>query len=280
MGPGADIGGTAAGRPVWVLLRGLSRSAAHWGDFPARVEAAGLGRAICIDLPGNGEAAALASPIDIAAMLTHVRARLVDLRITVPVHVLALSMGGMVACEWARRHPAELVSVVLVNSSLRGISRLTQRLQPSAWPSLLRLVAWPASDESWERTIHRLTSSHVERRDGVVAEWVALRRAQPVGRINVLRQLLAAARYAAPRDPPDVALLVLVGLRDALVDPRCSIDLARRWGARLMPHPSAGHDLPLDDPAWVIEALRAWQRDAGAPGLPRMPGSAGGRTCA
>ncbi len=250
-----------AGPPVWVLLRGLSRSAAHWGDFPARLEAAGVGRAICIDLPGNGEAATMVSPIDIAAMLTHVRARLDDLHTTAPVHVLALSMGGMVACEWATRYPSELHSVVLVNSSLRGISRFTQRLQPSAWPSLLRLMIWPATDECWECTIHRLTSSHAEQRDAVVAEWVALRRARPVSRINALRQLLAAARYSAPRVAPAVPLLVLVGLGDVLVDPRCSITLAQRWNVRLVQHPHAGHDLPLDDPHWLIAALLACQID-------------------
>lgn len=260
------MSGREAGPPVWVLLRGLSRSAAHWGDFPARLEAAGLGRAICIDLPGNGEASELASPIDIAAMLNHVRARLGDLHITTAVHVLALSMGGMVACEWATRYPAELRSVVLVNSSLRGISRLTQRLQPSAWPSLLRLLLWPASDECWERTIHRLTSSYAEQRDAVVADWVALRRARPVSRSNALRQLLAAARYSAPRVAPAVPLLVLVGLGDVLVDPRCSIALAQRWQSRLLQHPAAGHDLPLDDPHWVLAALLAWQVD-----LPKLP---------
>ncbi len=255
------MSGSDAGPPVWVLLRGLSRSAAHWGDFPARLEAVGLGRVICIDLPGNGEAATMVSPIDIAAMLTHVRARLDDLHITAPVHVLALSMGGMVACEWATRYPSDLHSVVLVNSSLRGISRFTQRLQPSAWPSLLRLLCWPSTDECWERTIQRLTSSQTERRDAVVAEWVALRQAWPASRSNALRQLLAAARYSAPRVAPAVPLLVLVGLGDVLVDPRCSIALAQRWQTRLLQHPAAGHDLPLDDPHWVLAALLAWQVD-------------------
>jgi pimeloyl-ACP methyl ester carboxylesterase len=167
-------------------------------------------------------------------------------------------MGGMVACEWATRYPGELRSVVLVNSSLRGISRFTQRLRPSAWPSLLRLVCWPASDERWERTIHRLTSTHAERRDAVVAEWIALRRARPVSRANALRQLLAAARYSAPQEAPAVPLLVLSGAGDRLVDPVCSRRLAQRWAVQHLVHATAGHDMPLDEPLWLIDTLQTW----------------------
>jgi pimeloyl-ACP methyl ester carboxylesterase len=92
----------------------------------------------------------------------------------------------------------------------------------------------------------------------VIQAWLQWRRENPVSSRNALRQLLAAARYRAPQRSPFDRLLLLAGARDRLVDPRCSQTLASRWQARLTMHPTAGHDLPLDDEAWVLLQIREW----------------------
>jgi len=38
----------------WLLLRGLMRETRHWGDFPARLAAAGQTSTYTLDLAGNG----------------------------------------------------------------------------------------------------------------------------------------------------------------------------------------------------------------------------------
>jgi predicted alpha/beta hydrolase family esterase len=53
-------------------------------------------------------------------------------------------------------------------------------------------------------------------------------------------------------------LLLLASAQDQLVDPRCSAALAHAWHRPLVRHTSAGHDLPLDDGAWVISQIRQW----------------------
>jgi hypothetical protein len=45
---------------------------------------------------------------------------------------------------------------------------------------------------------------------------------------------------------------------DRLVDPECSRTLARAWQADFIEHPNAGHDLPLDDGAWVAQQIERW----------------------
>jgi pimeloyl-ACP methyl ester carboxylesterase len=87
---------------------------------------------------------------------------------------------------------------------------------------------------------------------------VAARAQHPVSGANALRQLLAAMRYRARRQAPAVPLLLLGSEQDRLVDVRCTLALARHWGSALRLHPWAGHDLPLDDPAWVLAQLRGW----------------------
>ncbi|PMZ18082.1 alpha/beta hydrolase, partial [Pseudomonas sp. FW306-02-F08-AA] len=38
----------------------------------------------------------------------------------------------------------------------------------------------------------------------------------------------------------------------------CSQALAAAWNLPLVMHPFAGHDLPLDDPAWVVAQVLQW----------------------
>jgi pimeloyl-ACP methyl ester carboxylesterase len=97
----------------------------------------------------------------------------------------------------------------------------------------------------------------------VLPEWQSWARECPVSRRNALRQLLAAARFSAA-DKPAVPLLVLAGAADGMVSPRCSQRLAQAWGASFALHPTAGHDLPLDDADWVAREVAAWLR-AGSP---------------
>ena len=248
---------TRAPAGTWVLLRGLSRGSGHWGDFADRLAFAFGCPAHTIDLPGNGTLYRQRSPTRIDAMTEAVRARLQRTGVAPPYHLFAISMGAMVAADWATRHPDELAAAVLVNTSLRPFSPLTQRLRPAALPLLLGLLRPGLEARRREATVARLTSRRADN-DPVVTAWVALREAQPVSTGNALRQLLAAARFHAPQRAPAVPLLVLASTRDALVDVRCSRALARHWSAPLVEHPDAGHDLPLDDPAWTLEAVRRW----------------------
>ncbi len=244
---------------TWVLLRGLTRETGHWGDFPALLRAQRPQcRVVAIDLPGNGRLHGERSPTRIEANVGHCRAQLRSMSIEGPVHLLAMSMGAMVAVEWAARHPDELAGCVLVNTSLRPFSPWFHRLRPANYVALLGLALWPQPGRRRERTVLRLTSRHHVDDDTVIDAWTALRRVHPVSAANALRQLLAAARYRAPAQAPAVPMLVLTSARDGLVDSRCSQRLAARWGIDIHMHPTAGHDLPLDDGTWLATQAVQW----------------------
>jgi pimeloyl-ACP methyl ester carboxylesterase len=123
----------------------------------------------------------------------------------------------------------------------------------------------PGSDASRrEKAVLRLTSSRPERPEKQ-AEWAAYARQNPVSPPNALRQLLAAAGYRAPRLKPGPPVLILGSAGDRLVNPQCSHRLARYWQAAFAEHPSAGHDLPLDDGAWVAGQVAQWSRNLPPP---------------
>ena len=209
-----------------------------------------------LELPGNGELNALASPASIAGLAAACRGQLALAGVAPPYFLLGMSLGAMVATAWAANRPEEVAGCVLVSTSFGGFSPPHQRLRPGAWPALLAILATRAA-EPRERRILDLTSSLAGARAQVVAEWAGIRRSRPVSVRNGLRQLLAAARYRAPPRAP-VPTLVLAGGGDRLVAPNCSREIARRWQCPLAVHPGAGHDLPLDAGAWVAGEIRRW----------------------
>ena len=124
---------------TWVLLRGLMRQQRHWGDFPATLGAALPGAAIVTpDLPGNGQRHAMDSATRVCAMVECCREHLLARGLKPPYRLLALSLGGMVAVEWASRYPHEIASCVLINTSMRPYSPFYRRLRWQNYPALLR----------------------------------------------------------------------------------------------------------------------------------------------
>nr|WP_315428626.1 alpha/beta hydrolase [uncultured Albidiferax sp.] len=246
---------------TWILLRGLTRETGHWGGFVEQFQAAQPGhRVVALDLPGNGSLHRQRSPARVDAMVAHCRAELARRQIVGPVHILAMSLGAMVAVAWSVAFPQEVAAQVLLNTSLRPFSPFYQRLRPQNYALLLRLALWGGSPALWERSILRITSNGAH--DAVLPQWLALRAQHPVGRANAVRQLLAAARYRAPLAAPQTPTLLLASVQDRLVSVACSYALARHWQCALQVHPTAGHDLPLDDGAWAVAQVDVWQKQA------------------
>ncbi|MEG2029486.1 MAG: alpha/beta hydrolase [Janthinobacterium sp.] len=248
-------------QPAWILLRGLMREQRHWGGFPARLAQALPGAAIVTpDLPGNGERHALPSATRVADMVEFCRQDLLQRGMAPPYRLLALSLGAMVAVEWAHRHPQEIALCVLINTSMRPWNPFYRRLRWQNYPALLAQLLF-GGRRSQEALILRLTSRrHGAGNAALLADWLRYQRQYPVSRRNALRQLQSAARFRAPDSRPAMPLLLLAGARDRLVDHRCTLRLAQAWQAPCMLHPDAGHDLPLDDGDWVADAVLQWLR--------------------
>ncbi|MEO6921355.1 MAG: alpha/beta hydrolase [Collimonas sp.] len=246
----------------WVFLRGLMREKRHWGQFPdlfgATVPEAEI---VLLDLPGNGRLHMERSPARVEEMTDYCRRQLLSQDFLPPYNLFALSLGAMVAIDWATRYPEDVAGCVLLNTSLRPVSPFYHRLRPRNYPALLAvglLGMVSRNTGRQERLLLRLTSSQGTGQSAVLEQWIGYQRDQPVTLGNALRQLCAAARYSAPRHAPSMPLLLLSGGSDQLIDPRCSQELARQWQAPLATQAAAGHDLTLDAGRWVAEQVRDW----------------------
>lgn len=246
---------------TWVLLRGLTREAGHWGDFAqllaGRLDATDA--VVALDLPGNGTRHANNSPANVPAMAAVCRQDLADRGLRPPFVFVGMSLGGLVALHGAYAFADEVSGGVLINSSLRGHGAFWQRLRPLNYARLCRLLLPLLSPYERERQVLLMTSADPRRHAGVLEHWGAMAVQRPVSRSNALMQLTAAARYVPPAKPPAVPLLLLASAGDRLVSPHCSARLAAHWELPLRLHPDAGHDLPLDDPEWVVQQIVAWR---------------------
>ena len=241
----------------WLLLRGLTRAAWHWGDFPQRLQhKLNAKQVLCLDLPGIGDARGRRVTASVDAIANDLRQRWLELRGTGPWAVLGLSMGAMAAIAWAHRHPADFVGLVTINTSAANLAPPYRRFSFKTLPAVG--AALLSSDpEKRERTVLALTVNDAGKRERALDSWTAYARRAPVARHLFLAQLWAAASYRVPATiaPP---LLVLTSRADRLVDVRCSRQLAARLQAPLCEHASAGHDLPADDPEWVLDRIAEW----------------------
>ena len=271
---------SAAATPArWVLLRGLLREVGHWGGFVDQLRsrlAAVDDRApdvLAMDLPGCGALHHRVAPSRVGDLLSFARGESGGPRAADGPKrwLLGLSLGGMVVSAWVQRHPGDLAGAVIISSSAADLSPPWARMRPGGAWHLVR-AALARTLEARERHVWQATTGFALGGDEVVARWVELGREHPVSAANAARLLLAADRFRlterggkrpGPADqsaPVPVPVLVLAGAGDRLVHPSCSRALARALGAELQIHPRAGHDLPLEDPEWVLEAVEGWLR--------------------
>jgi pimeloyl-ACP methyl ester carboxylesterase len=175
---------------------------------------------------------------------------------------------GWLPCRWAvwsrpaghSAHPEEIERLVLINTSMRPFSAMSERLRPEAWPALMRVAASWANPMKCETIIHDLTCNRLDTQSDDIAAWAAIRQSAGVSAANGLRQLWAAARFRAGNHAPACPTLLLSSRADRLVDPVCSTRIAARWGTAHAVHAWAGHDLPHDDPVWTSKAIADWLR--------------------
>ncbi|WII73791.1 alpha/beta hydrolase [Bdellovibrio sp. 22V] len=239
----------------WIFLRGLARGVGHWGSFVSKMkERFPEDRIELLDLPGNGTRHEEKSPLHISEYVKDLRSRSEFVKNQEPFNIMAVSLGAMVTTEWMREYPHEVKRGYLVCTSSTGFSRFYERFQPMNFLKSAHLVAAQKDEMAWEKVILDMVTNSHERRQEEILALAAFTKKNPMRIENILRQLVAASRYQFPHEAPgDVRLLGSYG--DRLVSPTCTLKIAEKWGVKPAMHSWAGHDIPIDDPHWLIEHL-------------------------
>lgn len=242
---------------TWILLRGLVHEKEHWGDFYRQMQKGyPQDRLICVDMLGAGIHHKESAPCSLPQILLKVRTDALA-QAAPPFHLLGLSMGGMLAYEWACKFPHEIAGMVLLNPSFRNFSPFYKRLMWQSYPQYL--WTFLASDPiEKEMRFLKIISNDSKKHAKTAITRAIIAKKRPVSIANALRQTLAAAKYAAQREPPKPKTLILTSKGDRLCAPSCSDAIRESWHVPQSIHPWAGHDLTLDDPDWVLAQLEKW----------------------
>ncbi len=243
-------------RRRWIFLRGLGRHSVHWGSFVLQFQNQFPDDEIeLLDLRGNGQLAHSPSFLHISDNVRDLRARSQLLHNGQPVYLMAISMGAMVAIEWANLFPADIAGVVCINSSDKGTSAFYERLRPANYQAFFKLLTTRPTPLAIERRILQITTNHLQNIDN----WAQKFAEHPLTtKSNWIRQILAASSYHFPEHKPRTEILLLGSVRDRLVSSHCTQNIAKQWAMNPHLHVSAGHDLPLEDGEWVCQEVQNW----------------------
>lgn len=242
----------------WLLLRGLTREARHWGRFPQQLAKSNLVGAndevLCIDLPGTGDQNHRSSPTSIDGIVADVKDQWEAKRQSSENwHLFTISLGGMVGLEWCSKYPEDFQSLVTINTSAQGLAPWYKRLQGKAIKNIARTFLTRDLHQK-QKLIIDLTSQKHKNSEELASEWADIERSKPIAVKTFIAQLYAATRFHLPGELK-TPLLILSSEGDELAHPTCSVNLAKRYSCAHKIHPNAGHDLTLDDPEWVIQQM-------------------------
>jgi len=245
------------GEPV-LLIMGLGWASPMW--HRSRPVLAERFRTIALDNRGVGRSDVPVGPYSIALMASDAAAVL-DAAGIESAHVYGVSMGGMIAQEFALQYPNRVRSLILGCTAAGGPTAL--RAEPEVLEVLQRRDLSPDASVAATNPFIYDSATPSERLDEdteIRKQWWP----NPVGYMAQLQGIIAWEAYSRL---PQIAAptLVIHGETDRLVPPGNGKLIAHRIrGAKLVMIPQASHIFPTDQPDAahhaVLEFLLA-QRD-------------------
>lgn len=242
------------------LLRGLVRERKHWDWFQAYLKSAfPNANIILLEIPGVGESYQTTSPDNFIDMIKFMREKSQSYIDDDNENVLiAMSLGGMIARVWLDKFNKDFNKLILINTSFKGITPLLERLRPLSILRFIKIFFTP-SVRSRERQILEMVSNNKTEREKLLDGWVQIQEQRPVKRKSFINQIKAALTSKVDISvPKDIKILILAGKEDKLCNYKSSIRLNKAWGGEIELHQTAGHDLPIDDPTWLVETIKKW----------------------
>jgi esterase/lipase len=108
-----------------------------------------------------------------------------------------------------------------------------------------------------EKAIIEMTSNLKKNDPQLIDSWIKIAQKNNFSKITAINQLAAAAQFSLP-NKIKIPMFVLTSRADRMVNYECSKHIAEKYKVPIKIHPTAGHDIAIDDPNWVIEQVVNW----------------------
>lgn len=240
-----------------ILLRGLVRESRHWGDFPQKLQEALPEYNIHTpEIQGVGKYNQTISPDNLSDMIDFMREQVKEY-LGKETIIIAISLGGMITKQWSEKYPKDFGKMILINTSFKGVNSLFHRLKPNAIMKFFDIFL-TGNLAMRERKILELVSNVTEKIDQAHPAWIKIQEEAPVHRKSFINQIKAALKFNPSEIKPTIPLLLIASRADRLCDYNCTLKLHQLWGGTLKLHQTAGHDIPLDDPKWLIQKIKGF----------------------
>ena len=254
------VGRSRVWRPWVVLISGVGHDRSSWEPLLPRLRR--IARVVLVDNHGVGQSDPLRSRVTVGRLAEDIIAVLDHAGVS-RVHVVGVSLGGMIAQELAIEHPRRVRRLVLASTTpgwtegypfplgnALELWRQTLRPGPASRRSGIRHALAPQTRDSRPDLVERLTREEVM--------------PTPDPRSRLL-QAMAGSSYSNRRRDRGITAptLVMHGLQDNVVNPRNAEILARNIpDARLVWVPDAGHLIFWERPRFCARQLVRFLRPA------------------
>ncbi len=247
-----ELLGSADAPPI-VLVLGLSHRMAHWGRLPGLL--AERLSVVSFDCRNIGSSERRDEPYTVAGEVEDIAA-VMDACGLERAIIYGRSRGGMLAQEFALRHPERIRALILCGTSHRGPGSVgeTERVTEA-----MRIEPGMSREEIFARQDEAMASPGWRERDPEAFDYcLAIDLEAPPRRFAVERQREAMNAWSSHSRLHELTIptLVLCGEDDPMVPPANSASLAREIpGAKLEFIPQCGHLPMLEQPGAVRDAV-------------------------
>jgi len=245
----------------WVLLRGLARESRHWDKF-LKLLSDQYENILPLELPGVAAKIERNCPWKIESYISGLRSEFNKLKGEGNWSILGISLGGMVTLSWISMFPHDFKYAVIINSSCGGLVPLKKRLNfDNLWTIGKLLISNDLSKR--EKTILEMTTNLNDVSNELIQKRVQWAKEYPFSRLTFIKQLVGGHLFKFSNIKASTKILFLASANDHLVSVDSSKIMAKKIKSLLRIHPKAGHDLPLDDPLWVIQNINEFMEERG-----------------
>jgi 3-oxoadipate enol-lactonase len=238
-----------AGAPV-LLIMGLGYPSCMWHRI--RPGLAIRYRTVALDNRGVGQSDVPPGPYQMALMASDAAAVL-DAAGVKRAHIFGISMGGMIAQEFALQYPSRVYSLILGCTAAGGPAAV--KAEPAA-RDLLMARSKMTPDQAMEASVPYIYAPTTPR--ARIEEDFAIRRKRLTSLQGYMTQLQGILSWEAYSRLPTIKVptLVIHGESDRLVPPANGRLIAERIpGARLVMLPQASHIFTTDQPEAALAAI-------------------------